>query len=89
MHTCKDSSLCTFFDSMGGAAKIPDHVLRMKSEYCKGDRTRCARYIVKQKIFDGFLLPGDHALDMVGRYLMDLKPDDTDKAKQIMGLMVK
>lgn len=87
MHTCKNSTVCTFFDAMGG--EIPDYVLRMMSQYCKGDNTSCARYMVKQKIFDGFHLPGDHALDMVGRYLADLSPDDTDKARQIMGLMVK
>lgn len=89
MGTCKDSAVCTFFDSMGGSASIPDALRNMKSKYCKGDNSICARYMIKQKVFDGFFLPGDHALDMVGKYLMDLKPDDTDKAKQIIGLMVK
>lgn len=87
MTGCEISGMCSFFDGSSGA--MPESTTALRSRYCKGDKLSCARYMVKKKLFEGYSLPGDHALDMVGKYLTELHPEDMQRAKQIIGLMVK
>ncbi len=69
MADCKLLAGCPFFnDQMQGLDAVKD---MMKSRYCKGDNSECARYMVFEKL---------------GRPKVpaDLSPNQTDRAKQIL-----
>lgn len=88
MSRCENTGICSFFQNAKQGA-WPEPLASMRDRYCKGDKEDCARYHVKKRIFEGYSLPGDNDLDMIGKYLMDLKPDDHERADQIISLMVR
>jgi hypothetical protein len=88
MSRCENTGICSFFQNAKQGA-WPEALAEMKDRYCKRDKEGCARYHVKRKIFQGYSLPGDNALDLIGKYLMDLGPEDHDRARQLISLMVR
>ena len=86
MGGCENKDLCSFFQNEMG--NKPSLVRTMKHRYCEKDKESCARYMIKSMLFKGYTLPDDHALDQVGRYLVNLYPNDVARAKEIIGMMV-
>ena len=88
MSRCENTGICSLFQN-AGTERWPESLEGLRDRYCNGSKEDCARYLVKKRIFEGYSLPGDNDLDMIGKYLMDMRPDDHDRANQIMSLMVR
>ena len=67
MAFCEKLNSCLFFT--GQMANMPAVSDLMKESYCKGDRTRCARYQVSVA---GLTVPSD------------LFPNDVERARQLI-----
>jgi len=85
MSRCENSGICSFYDRNSGA--VSAEVLALVNSYCKSDKEHCAMYLVKKKVFEGYVLPDDQNLDEVGRYLMEMAPTDHARARKIIGMM--
>ncbi|NDY55143.1 hypothetical protein G3N56_00085 [Desulfovibrio sulfodismutans] len=69
MADCEMIAKCIFFNDK--MANMPAMAEMMKKKYCRGDNTKCARYLVCKKL---------------GREKVpaDLSPAQTDRAQTIM-----
>ncbi|MEF3697436.1 hypothetical protein [Desulfolutivibrio sp.] len=69
MADCEMIAKCIFFNDK--MANMPAMAEMMKKKYCRGDNTKCARYLVCKKL---------------GREKVpaDLSPAQTDRAQAIM-----
>jgi hypothetical protein len=67
MADCEKISACPFFNDK--LAAMPDVTTMMKNRYCRGDKTKCARYVVSTA--GGFVPPDlfPHERDRVGELL--------------------
>lgn len=89
MARCENTGICSFYQDTARSKPMTRALMSMRDKYCKGDKQKCARYLLKKKIFQGYTLPDDHNLDEVGKILMDLRPDDHEHVRRIISLMVQ
>jgi hypothetical protein len=68
MGECERLRKCPFFT--GQMANMPSVAELLKSEYCYGDKTLCARY---QMAAAGMVIP------------LDLLPNDIERVRDILG----
>lgn len=87
MPGCEKKDVCSFFlNEMGNK---PSLARTMRGRYCESDKQSCARYMIKAMLLKGYYLPDDQILDKVGQHLVNLYPNDTKRAKEIIGMMVR
>lgn len=86
MQSCENMDICCYIENvLEGRAAMRRKVMR---QYCEGGKSQCARYMVKRKILEGYMLPEDECLDEVGRMLGTLRPTETAKARRMVARMV-
>ena len=87
MSMCESSGECSFFKNEMG--QMPSLVKVMKRRYCESDKERCARYMIKQKMHQGYTFTDDSVLDKIEADLGTMYPNDQEKATRIIEMMVQ
>ncbi len=70
MAECEFLARCPFFNDK--MANMPSTANLLKNKFCKGDFTKCARYMIAKTLGREKVPP-------------DLFPNEIDKAKKILG----
>lgn len=86
MKSCENKDICCYFSNV-----LMDSLSereQLESKYCNANKHKCARYVIKKRVMQGYMLPDDHDLDRVGKLLSDLRPEDMGIANRIVNLMV-
>lgn len=86
MGECESHKSCSFFMNELGA--MPSLVKRLSALYCKNDKERCARYMIKKKVHEGYTLPEGPLGEELENKLQGLYPNDLARAREVISHMV-
>ncbi len=87
MNKCEKIDFCTFFTNRATTLLTEQDRMRVKVQYCIVDKTRCARYKVKEKLYKGFMPCNENAMYMIDQKMDILYPDDVELATEIINLL--
>ncbi len=84
MTKCERTGVCVFFTNKMHRLPTPSERLKFKVEYCVKDKTRCARYLVNDKLHKGCTPSDDETMIEIDSKMRDMFPDDLDLAEEII-----
>jgi len=87
VNRCEKIDVCGFFTNNMTRLPTLHERLKFKSEYCTRDKTKCARFIVNNKIHCGCTPSDDQIIEEVDRKMKSLFPNDLGLANEIIEIL--
>lgn len=87
MDICEKSDACSFFKNQ--LRLTPTISEKLKTLYCKSNKSRCARYKVTQMAINGFYPVDEKASNLVERIVGHMYPHDFEKAQLVISNLRK
>jgi hypothetical protein len=84
---CERADYCMFFN--GVLSEMPSIANRLREEFCAGDKSKCARYMIHKKLQEGYAPSDEVTMVKISREMQCLFPDDNYKAERIIKWLTK
>lgn len=87
MSVCERREFCGFCNNK--LRHMPVIAANLKKLFCYQNKEGCARYMVFQKLRQGYAPPDEGALHAVARQMNNLYPNDTAMARLIIRMLTR
>ena len=87
MSKCEKTDVCTFFTNRISIQLTSHDRMRLKVQYCITDKTRCARYMVNEKLYKGYAPCEEAAMSIIDSKMRSMYPSDLELAEEVIALL--
>ena len=84
MNKCEKTDVCVFFINKVSSSLSSQDRMRLKVQYCITDKTKCARHMVNQKLYQGYSPCDENEMPEIERMANQLYPNDVELANRII-----
>jgi len=87
MSVCERRDICGFCNNK--LRPMPVIAANLKKHFCYRDKENCARYMVHQKLRQGYAPKDEGTLHAIARQMNNLYPNDTAMAGMIIRMLTR
>jgi hypothetical protein len=87
MNECERKDFCIFFSNK--LMSMPSIGKRLKEDYCQKNKNACARYMIHQKLMQGYAPADELSMLKISKEMQALYPNDTERAERVIDWLVK